>query len=519
MRPTRLVLLSLTALTTACPVETESLDARAAAPDASTADAAPRADAGPVLDAGALDAAPTDAAPRPTTEDIEVTVSGIYVDTLREVQVPTDVSAWRFSALAEGSSEAPVVGAGGVDGRARIAGAPGGRRVVLVERPGRAPFAIVGTSTSIVLVETRAGRPNAAAQADTVADISVYGLSPWGEHDFLQVYSGAAGLFRLGAEYDAPNPPLPGARAVTNMLVPWDTYARLTGAAGDDIFVAHDVGEPLGNARLYRTTELARLERVSLADGATTPLTATVAPLAQDLPIDLTFDDALARDPASAHPDVLETTGIASVGWAPGVERHGLYGEWADAAWDYTTEGGERRWQTAIARPPVGFGAAVSISVMRSSAFTATGATEPAHLPAYFGRELPLADTRPGERLALTLGPPRDLQLGGVDAWSADLRGVGVQPEVRWAAPAVGRARSYEVYVFELVANGPWTQVVYRARLITDTTSVRLPAGWLSEGHDYVVDVRASETLEVSRPWTSSPTESYASVLSRSFRP
>lgn len=519
MRPTLLVLLSLTALTTACPVETESLDARAAAPDASTADAAPRADAGPVLDAGALDAASTDATPRPTTEDIEVTVSRIYVDTLREVQVPTDVSAWRFSALAEGSSEAPVVGAGGVDGRARIAGAPGGRRVVLVERPGYGPFAIVGTSTSIVLIDTRSGRPTGAAQAGTVADISVYGLSPWGEDDFLQVYSGAAGLFRVGAEYDAPNPPLPGARAVTHMLVPWDTYSLLGGAAGDDVYVAHEVGESVVSARLYRTTELARLERVSLADGATTPLTATVAPLAQDLPIDLTFDDALARDPASAHPDALETTGNASVVWAPGVERHGLYGEWADAAWDSTTEGGERRWQTAIARPPVGFGAAVSISVAQDSAFTATGATEPARLPAYFGRALPLADTRPGERLGLTLGPPRELQLGGVDAWSADLRGVGVQPEVRWAAPAVGRARSYEVRVYELVAAGASTRVVYRARLFTDTTSARLPAGWLSEGHDYVVAVRASDAQEASHPWTLPPTESYASVLSRSFRP
>jgi hypothetical protein len=92
--------------------------------------------------------------------------------------------------------------------------------------------------------------------------------------------------------------------------------------------------------------------------------------------------------------------------------------------------------------------------------------------------------------LALALGPPRGVSVGGVLA-STNPTGVGLAPTLSWTAPSIGVPSSYGVEIFRLVASGTASVATRVATLVTGSTQVALPAGVLEAGATYYLRVTA----------------------------
>lgn len=92
--------------------------------------------------------------------------------------------------------------------------------------------------------------------------------------------------------------------------------------------------------------------------------------------------------------------------------------------------------------------------------------------------------------VSATLGPVTSIQFDGADALTAT--DISPVPMLSWSAPALGTPTDYEVQVYEAKSSGGTTLTFSSVlKLVTKSTSLRIPAGYLLGARQYVFLIRA----------------------------
>jgi hypothetical protein len=112
------------------------------------------------------------------------------------------------------------------------------------------------------------------------------------------------------------------------------------------------------------------------------------------------------------------------------------------------------------------------------------------------------------------LGPPTSPKFDTVDAFTA----THISPvvKVNWSAPTLGTPTDYEVQVFEVTIDGIALKFTSVIKLTTKQTAIRIPAGVLLGGRQYVFSIRSRirENVDIyAKPLRAGDTSSSAEVL------
>ncbi len=93
------------------------------------------------------------------------------------------------------------------------------------------------------------------------------------------------------------------------------------------------------------------------------------------------------------------------------------------------------------------------------------------------------------------LGPPTQIKFDNDDAMTDTA--ISPVPLVSWSPPSSGSATDYEVQVYEAKINGSALSFTPVLRMVTKSTSVRIPSGYLLGQRQYVFAVRARVRSDV----------------------
>ena len=112
------------------------------------------------------------------------------------------------------------------------------------------------------------------------------------------------------------------------------------------------------------------------------------------------------------------------------------------------------------------------------------------------------------------LGPPSSPKLDGVDAFTA----THISPVVKvsWSAPTLGTPTDYEIQVYEVTIDGTSLKLTSVIKLTTKLTALRIPAGVLLGGRQYVFSIRSRirENVDIyTTPLRAGETSSSVEVL------
>lgn len=467
-------------------------------------DAMADADAGLVVDSGV---------PLPD-EAVRIRVLLREIDLEGTTESRVDTSGWTASVVLDGARTRRVRGS--LDGEIRGLVAPPGPRDVLIERPGRPPVLVVGTSTIIELVETVVGREAPIATETTSVAIRVEGLRPWSDDSSLEMASAATSPFDpLLWIPHSDGWPRRGATRADPPPMSWRGLRLLEGRAGDDLVVARR--DPVAGG--YAVTELGRVEDVTVVPGVLNTFTTTMAPVVRDVPVDFVCRGEEEFGASDVHASAMQLNVWGSVG----IQLAGT--ETFSSAFVRRAQlsllisrterpGGhpdEVIVRGEVMRPLHGYSTYATCSAFAFVELTGLGS-----LPVTLGRWVPFeAAARTGSVLVRLL-PPIDVTINGVASTDA-LRDVGAEPVLGWQASARGaRAAGYAVQVYRV--DGPDRTLV--GELYTSGTSVRVAPGMLARGFRYFALITAVDGADLARKSRAAwHAESWATATSDAFFP
>jgi hypothetical protein len=128
----------------------------------------------------------------------------------------------------------------------------------------------------------------------------------------------------------------------------------------------------------------------------------------------------------------------------------------------------------------------VRVQVSNLAEFTFNGKT--GTLTAAIGRVMTKATAEAGT-VDAKLGPVTNVKFDADNAMTDD--SISPVPMLSWSAPTLGTPTDYEIQVYEAVSSGASLSFSSVVRLVTKSTSVRIPAGYLLGQRQYVFVVRA----------------------------
>jgi hypothetical protein len=137
----------------------------------------------------------------------------------------------------------------------------------------------------------------------------------------------------------------------------------------------------------------------------------------------------------------------------------------------------------------------VRVQVSNLAEFTYNGKT--GSLTAVVGRVMTKAAAE-AATVDAKLGPVTNVKFDADNALTDTT--ISPVPVVSWSAPTLGTPTDYEIQVYEAVSSGASLSFSSVVRLVTKSTSVRIPAGYLLGQRQYVFVVRARirEGVDVS---------------------
>lgn len=135
---------------------------------------------------------------------------------------------------------------------------------------------------------------------------------------------------------------------------------------------------------------------------------------------------------------------------------------------------------------PAAWNRMVRIQVSNLVEYTVNGKT--GTMTAVVGRVMTKAAAEAGT-VDAKLGPVTNVMFDGQAALTDDM--ISPVPLVSWSAPTIGTPTDYEIQVYEAVSTGASLAFTSVVRLVTKSTSVRIPAGYMLGQRQYVILVRA----------------------------
>lgn len=148
--------------------------------------------------------------------------------------------------------------------------------------------------------------------------------------------------------------------------------------------------------------------------------------------------------------------------------------------------------------------------------------TVPGATPGYVFAELAIvSEVGPTMAQNIVIGPVREIRVNGTSA-IGDLANVSTTPRLSWSAPQLGTATGYVVTVHRLFQVGGSTRDEQVLELVSTSTEVLIPPGYLDSGQSYLVRIDAlamPNTDLASAPRRRSLPFAIAGALSGIIRP
>ncbi len=418
------------------------------------------------------------------------------------------------SIAARDGAGAALSGAGAGDGSFRIAGVPAGTNVIQI---GSDYF--VTRKRVLDLGSTSFGHAGvAAATASTPISLNLQNLSAWSSTDELEIVSPGAGLVLDTPANIAPNATSDGA---------FDFNALGDNLPAGDALLANQLEARKGLDQTDYNT-LTRSGSVPLqtwTSGASSGASITLVPLSATSTVDISFDSSYFNEGAVFGANAQPSARLLSIQALPGGNKFGVYDPFPPDLFFVSPSVAA----ASIHLGPVDYGNPYPadwgvFAVLEKDYFVnykAPGATTSATaLAGAFSQFDVAAFSSP---IALPLGPVLNVTIDGLPVVSPappppGTISISSTPTVAFDRPATGAAGRYELRVHVLSNGGGATveavvaHIVVEARLFTGTVSVPIPAGLLSSGNTYFIEIEAS-TDSSSAPHRNSLPSSRSVVL------
>jgi hypothetical protein len=341
---------------------------------------------------------------------------------------------------------------------------------------------------------------------DTNVTFSITGLSSWDANASLQIVSPNVGMTMSGLEDELSIHP--SATAIDGQTLNWkNALAPLIDATkGDTTLVTQLVGMKAGTRPYSAIARAGTARGFSMIDGQPATLTATLAPVAQDRSLTLSwkgsqFAALTSQMGPGARPGAAATVGIAALPDAI-ARTNNLFATY------YTG------LPSLVVFPPLpatDFDQAVTygnpftsmgkpwselVTVIYAGSVPIPTESGIGSLPARLVTAVPASSLSGSDALAPSISPVRTVRVNGASL-DSPRTGVGVSPVITWEAPSIGTATDFVVHVHAVNASSEGVSVKTVATLYTKSPSLQIPASVISAGSSYVLTITA-----VSAPGT-----------------
>ncbi|MBK7862238.1 MAG: hypothetical protein IPJ65_27250 [Archangiaceae bacterium] len=331
------------------------------------------------------------------------------------------------------------------------------------------------------------------------------GLLPWQPYsDVLQVTAENAGYVALNAQSFVGDQPDAGVTDARFPLKWWEACStsrgrlvpRVEADAGDVVVVTQLVSAKVPDAgalELRTLKRVATLPAFTLADHASTPVSASFAPPAAQQHLSLDFrQSAFDALRAAVHPEARPLSSSVTVSALPFSTSDGFFTASpdlavlrpqqysADVALDFDT-----------GNPfPTAWGRVVSVRYAAQVEFAYPDGGAGRVTSNLVAQDLLPSSAQP---LVPRISPPRAVKVEGLDGHSR--AEISRLPTLSWEPPAQGSPTSYGVtiYRFSRVGGGPVIAVSEQGFFETTARAVQLPFGEVNPGEEYVFGITAFE--------------------------
>jgi hypothetical protein len=411
------------------------------------------------------------------------TVTGTEIVNYKNGPVPVDLSATTINAyVPSGSGYTVLPGTGTSSGTFTVPNVPTGFYFLQLGT------SYLWTNSSTVNADTNFGYRSDIVAADpngTFLSFDLANLNPWQSTDFFEIVCPNNNSF----EFFPANP------GDTTFTGTYNYFGDLSVAAeGDQYYGAQLASQSVGG---FPFTALARYiapPKFTQAQDSTTPIDGTLRTIAQTNTLEANINGAdLLASALAANPKATLYASDFGLDVFPGSFAHGQ----TTATPDLVIYAGAPTITSNGDLGPVFYGNPypstwplfMIYAYEAETNYTAPGASSSAPiLTGTFGSTTNLPSA--SNPITPLVGVVQTPSVNGKNFFG-NLKGVGVSPQLRWSAPAVGTATYYLVAVYQLSNVNGSTQVTAVASFSTQQASLRIPAGVLSSGQTYVFGVNA----------------------------
>jgi hypothetical protein len=419
------------------------------------------------------------------TPDAPSAIDGVWKDTFYTTGGPMTVSACTIAPMAVTIDQTTAAtmtysGACKPDGTFRIT-APGNIGTYYL----RVQSALYATDkrNNIDLSLERLGRNDIASVSQATLGFTMTGLQSWTAGDVLVAYSSNLG-YRQTLTFSSGAPTV-GATSLTG-VAPWSGY-KVDSSKSDALQILqlgkHTTGGGLGYVSLDRVFDAPAF---TMSDNTQHPITGAFS-TASSSSLTLTVNAGTFNNFSSEVGPSVTTRSIQGSMFAAlssdVIESPTLF------SFAQSSEGVNNMAFGTIAFGdpfPSAWKRYVKVQVAYSVPYTYNSAS--GTLNATVTRIATKATAEAGTLVA-ELGPPTQIKFDNDNAMTDTA--ISPVPLVSWSPPSSGSATDYEVQVYEAKANGTVLSFNPVIRLVTKSTSVRIPNGYLLGQRQYVFSIRA----------------------------
>ena len=349
-----------------------------------------------------------------------------------------------------------------------------------IDAPGRGDAVYVDNDSTLVLFQ------------------NVDGLDPWKDYDGLMYVSGNLGYARFLGAWP------PSGSTSTTLSQPWGGAPLADASKGDDITLVQlrYATDESGTFGYETTVRAATLTGITMQSGEVNTINATLQPLTPETYPLHWKRSAFTELGSQIHPTFNigpVAQGFAVEAMPGGGDRGSLLRDLPPVVspdLDALTGFDDLKLDLAIASPfPKSWWVNLYVVYFEVDLPVPGDPNQPA-----VGMSASIGETFTGMpdangSVKPMISPARDVKLGGKTVFE-DQQKVGLTPTLSWTAPEIGKADGYvvSVYEWEGIDDGV-ASLGERAVLMVpgDVTEVKLPPTVLRSGHQYVIQLRATQ--------------------------
>ncbi len=428
----------------------------------------------------------------PASAEVQGTFIDTYIFEGGEETVPRDPSAILISAwvLQPNLSYKKYPGTLSDDGKIDIPGVPQGAYFLRLQTPTSDNAVFYRTEArNLALGQFYASRPDVEniVSAPTEIIFNISGFNPWQDGDGFELYSLGAGIYglpyfsslNLGAT-SLDNAPFDAAELLPSNLI--------DGSRGDLLYMTQFSSKMTGTIPYRSVSKVMKPPPFTMIDGAQV----SVGGVFEDVPqakVQVSFERSQFAALAKAvHPSAglamtslyfyAETGGPTRVtnSIPPGLlDHYGIADEMSDFSAEFDVGNPFPSAWTPIA--------SASVTYTFDAILPGTSMNTPLRGAALCSQIMMGTGTL---SFSPMMHPVQDIQVNGKST-AAALKDVGLAPEIRWSAPAVGAPKTYKITVREIDPNAPPGKTV--ATIYTPQTSVVIPDNVFQTGKYYYLRI------------------------------